>query len=111
MKWVLAAVLAFTINAYSAPCKPQGGRKPPCIATTSLPQGTLGQSYSYQLVAYNGTGTLTWSLYSGSLPPGITLSSTGRLSGTPATQGIYGFTVRVQDALGAAVYLEVVFSA
>ena len=36
----------------------------------------------------------TWSLNSGTLPPGVTLSASGLLSGTPTTEGSYQFVVR-----------------
>jgi hypothetical protein len=49
-----------------------------------------GSAYSIQLVA---TNTLTYTLQTGTLPGGISLSSAGLLSGTP-TAGSYSFTVR-----------------
>jgi hypothetical protein len=39
-----------------------------------------------------------WAVTSGTLPPGLTLSSTGALTGTPATKGSYTFTVQASDA-------------
>ncbi|MEM3428224.1 MAG: putative Ig domain-containing protein, partial [Nitrososphaerales archaeon] len=69
------------------------------ITTNTLSNGTTGQSYSQTLQATGGTGTgYTWSLYSGSLPPGLTLSPSGVLSGTPTTAGPYTFTVKVTDS-------------
>lgn len=48
-------------------------------------------------------GTFTWTLESGSLPPGMSLSTVsnrGRWSGTPTTAGAYAATMRVTDGLG-----------
>jgi hypothetical protein len=77
---------------------------PPQITTTSLPAGTVGQSYNQRVQAAAGVGTLTWSIPVGSLPPGLTISSlTGpsvTISGTPTTQGTSNFTLRVTDTLG-----------
>jgi hypothetical protein len=70
------------------------------ITTSSLPNGSLGAAYSQTLAATGGLGTLTWSLATGSqpLPPGISLSTAGVLSGTPTTNGTYPFTVQVADS-------------
>lgn len=71
----------------------------PTIATTTLPAGTAGLSYSASLVSSGGTGTKSWSITSGSLPPGLTLnSSTGEISGTPTAAGTAELTVRVTDS-------------
>lgn len=59
----------------------------PVITTTTLPDADEGVAYSFQLAA---TGTVTaWTLESGSLPDGITLSSGGLLSGTPTENGTF----------------------
>lgn len=57
---------------------------PPKITTTSLPNFVVGAPYSQQLAVTTGT-PVTWSLADSStpLPAGITLSSTGLISGTP----------------------------
>ena len=54
----------------------------------SIPDGTLGEPYSHQMTAGDATG-LTWSALS-ELPPGLTLSEDGMLSGTPTMSG-YGW--------------------
>lgn len=70
-------------------------------AAGALPNGGPGSAYSFQLVASTGGagGTLTYTLQSGSLPTGLTLSSTGLISGTngAATGDTASFTVRVTD--------------
>lgn len=77
------------------------------ILTADLPIGVLGQPYqrtacgtvySGQLVATGGNNVYTWQKSSGTLPPGLTLSSSGLLSGTPTSNGSYTFTVRVSDS-------------
>jgi hypothetical protein len=70
------------------------------IGTTSLPSGTVGHSYSQTAGATGGTGSLTYSVTSGTLPIGVTLNSTsGVLSGTPSAAGTYNFTVTASDGL------------
>ena len=78
------------------------------IATSSLPNGTVGLPYGATLSTSGGAPTYTWSLSSGSLPAGLNLSSSGIISGTPASpSGCTGtgtpptcsFTVQVKDNL------------
>jgi hypothetical protein len=74
----------------------------PSISATSPAGGTVGSAYSATLQASGGVGTLTWSLVSGSsLPAGLTLSSSGAISGTPTTAGTTSFTVKVTDQSAA----------
>jgi hypothetical protein len=68
------------------------------ITTDSLPSGRLNQPYSQALTAAYNTGTVTWSLASGSLPNGLTLSTDGTISGTPTSSGSFYFTVQAQDS-------------
>jgi len=65
----------------------------------TLPYGNVGTSYSQTLTATGGSGSYTWAVVAGTfLPPGLTLSSTGVLSGTPTSSGIYYFYVAVTDS-------------
>jgi hypothetical protein len=68
------------------------------ITTTGLPNGSQVQAYSATLAATGGTPPYTWTILSGSLPPGLTLSSSGVISGTPTGAGTYSFTVKVTDS-------------
>jgi arylsulfatase A-like enzyme len=72
----------------------------PTITTASpLPNGGTTGSYSQTFAATGGSGTgYVWSLFSGSLPNGITLSSGGVLSGTPTQAGNFNFTIEVTDS-------------
>lgn len=74
----------------------------PVITTTTLPGGTVGAAYS-ATVAATGTGTITRSIVSGTLPPGLAIAgSTGVISGTPTLAGGYAFTVRASSDFGFA---------
>lgn len=65
---------------------------------SSPPAGQVGIGYtSYQFVADD---VASYSLGSGALPPGLTLSSAGLLSGTPTLDGDYAFTVNATNATG-----------
>lgn len=74
-----------------------GVASPLSIVTTSLPNATQTVAYSQTLFATGGTPPYTWTLFSGSLPAGLTLSSAGLISGT-VTGTTQTFTVRVTDA-------------
>ncbi len=71
---------------------------PLSITTASLANATAGTSYSITLSASGGKAPYSWSLTSGSLPTGITLQSTGSLSGTTSQTGQFNFTVQVADS-------------
>src|SRR5581483_191166 len=76
-----------------------GGNGNPSITTTSVPDATSGSAYSSTLAATGGTTPFTWSISSGSLPSGLTLSSsTGTISGTTSKTGAFSFTAKVTDA-------------
>ena len=77
---------------------------PVSIVTTSLPAtDRLDPGYSIQLQAIGGKpGTYTWSTAPTALPPGITLSSSGLVSGTASTPGSYTFAVQVADSAAPA---------
>ncbi|TIQ37119.1 MAG: autotransporter domain-containing protein [Mesorhizobium sp.] len=68
------------------------------VSPTNPPDGAQGIPYSQQFSTSGGTAPYTYSLDSGSLPPGLTLSSSGLLSGTPTTVGSFTFTIKSQDS-------------
>ena len=70
----------------------------PVISTTSLDGGTVGNNYRATLNAGgNSTGNKKWTISSGSLPAGLTLSESGVISGNPTSEGTSTFTVKVTD--------------
>lgn len=74
---------------------------PPHITTTTLGPGTVGLLYSQILTSVGGVIPYTYARVSGSLPPGVFLTSfSGRIAGTPTTAGNYCATYTVTDHLG-----------
>jgi len=84
------------------------------ISPTSLPNGTNG--VAYPLTTFTASGGAfsyspapTWvvtglpSAPASGLPPGLTLSTSGTLSGTPTQSGTYDFYVRMTDSLSRSV--------
>ncbi|MBN8458981.1 MAG: choice-of-anchor D domain-containing protein [Verrucomicrobia bacterium] len=79
------------------------GKVPPTITTTSpLPPGMVNTPYNLAFTATGGTPPYTWSVDSGVLPAGLTLSGPGMLVGTPSSVVNANFTVRVTGADGRA---------
>ncbi|HEV8232242.1 MAG TPA: putative Ig domain-containing protein, partial [Thermoanaerobaculia bacterium] len=68
------------------------------LSPSVLPGGSVGSSYSQSITASGGTAPYVFSVTSGLLPPGLSLSSGGVLSGTPTSGGSYSFTVTATDA-------------
>ncbi len=68
------------------------------ITSLSLPTALTGSAYATSLSASGGTTPYTWTIASGSLPPGLSLSPNGKITGTPSDAGSFTFTVRATDA-------------
>ena len=68
----------------------------------TLPSASTGAPYLANLLATGGTAPYTWSLATGSsLPPGLSLTSMGSITGTVASSqaaGSYPFSVKVSDS-------------
>lgn len=71
---------------------------PLVVTTTSLPNGMRARFYSRTLEATGGRAPYTWSLSSGKLPQGLSLSAAGVISGIPSRTGTFNFTVRARDS-------------
>lgn len=70
------------------------------LSPQTIPDGTIGFSYSRSFLASGGKSPYDYSVASGSLPPGLILSIDGTLSGTPSASGIYHFQIMVTDSFG-----------
>lgn len=73
----------------------------PSITATSLPNGQVNAAYSSSVSASGGVQPYSFSVATGSLPQGLTLASSGAITGTPASAGTSNFTLMVTDANGA----------
>ncbi len=92
----------FTVQATDAIGSYQTQQLTMCVLsitnTDPLADAPIGTAYSVQLLETPGDiGSEVWELVSGSLPPGLTMSVLGVISGTPtgSSPGEYVFTVRV----------------
>jgi uncharacterized repeat protein (TIGR03803 family) len=74
------------------------------VTTSSLPSGSVGNAYTTPLAATGGLSPYFWSVSAGTLPTGLSLNTTtGVISGTPATAATSLFTVQATDAEGTPV--------
>ncbi|MCG3164153.1 MAG: hypothetical protein JMDDDDMK_05636 [Acidobacteria bacterium] len=77
---------------------------PPCPALTlapaTLPNGKRNSPFNQTLTTSGGAAPYRYTVTTGALPPGINLSASGALSGTPTEVGAYNFTVVATDANG-----------
>jgi hypothetical protein len=74
----------------------------PSISST-LPLGVVGGQYSGSLSASAGTGSMTWVMTAGALPPGLTATpsaTTVSITGTPTQSGTFSFTYQATDSVG-----------
>jgi hypothetical protein len=67
------------------------------LSPTALPDGQIGQTYAVAFSASGGTEPYTFMLL-GVLPPGLSLSTDGKLTGTPTSSGTFSFSVNVTDS-------------
>ena len=86
---VLSAYAYLSINVSTPPLT---------ITTASLPAGAVLTAYSQTLAVTGGTPPYTWRVTSGSLPGGLTLASSGNISGTPTAAGTFTIQVAVSDS-------------
>ncbi|KRA45202.1 putative Ig domain-containing protein [Pseudoxanthomonas sp. Root630] len=73
------------------------------IAPSTLPSTTAGLAYSQTLSATGGVGPYAFTLTSGALPAGLSLSGAGVLSGTPTQAGTFNVSFTATDTHGQTV--------
>jgi hypothetical protein len=79
---------------------------PALVITTTgdLTAGQVNVDYTFTLQGTGGHAPYTWTLFSGQLPPGLSLNpNTGVISGRPLLQGTYNFTVQLRDSTPTSV--------
>jgi hypothetical protein len=104
---VLTAFIALATTGCSGlvseSTNPGPSKSPLQITTASLPGAQTQAPYQASLAASGGTSPYSWSLRSGSLPPGLSLAAaSGMISGTPTQSGNFSFTVQVKDSSSPA---------
>lgn len=72
------------------------------ITSGNMPNGTVNQPYNHTFTSNGGLPPITWEIVSGVLPPGLSITPTGIVSGTPTEEGGFQFTIRATDATGVS---------
>ena len=97
----LGLVSSFLLSGLLLACG-GGGSTPPVnplsVTTTSLASGQTSTAYSATLSATGGVAPYSWTVKSGTLPAGLSLSAAGVIAGTPTTAGAANVTVQVSDS-------------
>lgn len=91
-------------EAHSYACR-QASLARICFGALSNNSACVGQSFSSTITVSGGSG-FTFTITNGSLPPGVTLSSSGGtalFSGTPTTAGVYSFTLTATNSRGNSI--------
>jgi hypothetical protein len=103
-----ASAILSVVVASATPMTPSGA--PPAtatvatlqITTTAVPTATVNRNYNTDVAVSGGVAPYAWSLASGHLPAGMTLTAaTGAITGTPSSAGTFAITTAVQDSKGA----------
>lgn len=89
------------LSIYNANFAGKNFSQPYFTSPAQLPNGVLGANYTQNLTTILGMAPVSFSLSAGVLPPSMTLSSVGLLSGIPSVSGTFSFTARVTDVMGA----------
>ena len=72
------------------------------LSPTSLPDGVTESAYNQTLTASGGAAPYAFLVTNGSLPDGLSTDTSGNLSGTPLTPGIFAFTISALDTNGCS---------
>jgi hypothetical protein len=96
---VKAAWDAVSVPAQSGDPTCTGGSGSVTVTNPGSQTGTVGTAVSLQLSASGGTAPYTWTATA--LPAGLSISSTGLISGTPTTAGSSNVTATAKDSANA----------
>ena len=95
-----ALTTAEIASIYVADVVGKNPAQPTITSPSQFPDATAGIGYTQQVTTVLGTPPISFSVSGGGLPAGLTLSSTGIISGIPASAGSNTFAVVAMDAAG-----------
>jgi hypothetical protein len=99
----ISAVYSGDLNYAASSGTLQGGQVITLdISPVTQPSGIVGTVYDATIVGVGGVAPYSFRLDSGDLPPGLSLATSGRVTGTPTTAGGFDFSVVVTDANGTS---------
>lgn len=80
---------------------PNANAVPGLTATAFAVTANLNEAFSYTVSAAGGSGPYTFAPANGSLPPGLTMATSGQITGVPSAPGNYAFDYEVTDVTNA----------
>ncbi len=103
---VLAGLTNFSVTATDSSTPPQTKTAAVSIQInaaltiplSTLPNAVLGNLYNTTLTATGGVAPVSWSVSAGALPLGLSLNTSGVISGTPTALGTASFTITAKDS-------------
>lgn len=96
----LVFLILVATSALAAPSRPAAESSacmPLTIAPKAYPPAVTGKEYREPVALFGGTMPVALTVTAGVLPPGMTLSPSGMIQGTPKASGRYGVTIRASD--------------
>ena len=102
-----AGSFTFAVKASNAGGDATGGpytvtvHERPAFSAANPPDGTIDTAYDYTF-ATSGSPTPGVSLADGTLPTGLGITASGRLSGTPTAAGTFTFLIKATNDAGEA---------
>ncbi len=102
VRWLIAVAAFMAALIVGVPAIARAA-DPLTVSTASLGGGQVGTAYTQTLAATGGTTPYAWTVTTGTLPAGLTLSTAGVIAGTPTTVGTASFTVQAADAATPAL--------
>jgi hypothetical protein len=96
---IISGILVLCAFSLAAPAQQAAATGPPLAVRTPTPdKAYLRQQYRFQLASDGGITPLIWKVASGSLPPGLTLSDDGLITGAPKATGNFAFVLTITDS-------------
>jgi hypothetical protein len=101
-RFCAAAIVAISLTLGACHDDAKETVVPSITGPASIGNGLVGAAFAPTSIVATGTAPITFAVSAGSLPPGITLSTTGQYTGTPTMAGAFDFTVTATNRRGSA---------
>jgi hypothetical protein len=97
-RWTMTKIDLLCAQEVGYVLQPSSAFAPFIFVTNALPAANTTAPFAFAFIATGGIPIYDWDITAGVLPPGLLLDPfTGTLTGTPTTNGVFDFTVRVRD--------------
>ncbi len=97
-------------NLFTISVQPLPDPGPQSFVTTALPNGTTCSPYAATILSTGGVLPYHYGMPSGSLPPQLTMSLAGVISGSPSVEGVYVFEIVSADSFSSTHFVTRMFT-